>query len=166
MAYKELGYSPHCQLVLGWNLNFLHGIKAGCPRVKAQRPHVLHVTQNVLSILIRSWATPPIANWFWGGISTSFKLYPEGYQDRVASRGLMVGWAPQQKVLAHPSIACFLSHCGWNSTIEGLTNGVPLLGDENFKARASKLKELAMTSVKERGQSNKAFKNFIEWIKS
>ncbi|VVA29698.1 PREDICTED: UDP-glycosyltransferase 83A1 [Prunus dulcis] len=139
-------------------------------------------------------------------------LYPEGYQDRVASRGLMVGWAPQQKVLAHPSIACFLSHCGWNSTIEGLTNGVPflcwpyfadqflnesyisdvwkvglkfnknengiitqgeiknkleqLLGDENFKARASKLKELAITSVKEGGQSNKTFKNFIEWIKS
>lgn len=53
--------------------------------------------------------------------------YPEGFQDRVATRGQMVGWAPQQKVLTHPSIACFLSHCGWNSTMEGVSNGVPFL---------------------------------------
>ncbi|PRQ53398.1 putative hexosyltransferase [Rosa chinensis] len=39
----------------------------------------------------------------------------------------MVGWAPQQKVLVHPSIACFLSHCGRNSILEGLSNGVSFL---------------------------------------
>lgn len=38
--------------------------------------------------------------------------YPEGFPARVAGRGKMVSWAPQQKVLAHPSIACFMSHCG------------------------------------------------------
>ncbi|XP_041002788.1 UDP-glycosyltransferase 83A1-like [Juglans microcarpa x Juglans regia] len=53
--------------------------------------------------------------------------YPVGFLDRVASRGRMVGWAPQQKVLSHPSIACFLSHCGWNSTIESVCNGIPFL---------------------------------------
>ncbi|KAL5739189.1 hypothetical protein ACOSQ2_028369 [Xanthoceras sorbifolium] len=53
--------------------------------------------------------------------------YPEGFEDRVATRGRMVGWAPQQKVLSHPSIACFVSHCGWNSTMEGVSNGLPFL---------------------------------------
>ncbi|KAA8547920.1 hypothetical protein F0562_004349 [Nyssa sinensis] len=53
--------------------------------------------------------------------------YPIGFKDRVATHGCMVGWAPQQKVLGHPSIACFLSHCGWNSTMEGVSNGIPFL---------------------------------------
>ncbi|XP_031282880.1 UDP-glycosyltransferase 83A1-like isoform X2 [Pistacia vera] len=55
------------------------------------------------------------------------EAYPEGFQDRVANRGKMVGWAPQQKVLSHPSIAFFFSHCGWNSTMEGASNGLPFL---------------------------------------
>ncbi|KAK9116495.1 hypothetical protein Sjap_015442 [Stephania japonica] len=53
--------------------------------------------------------------------------YPVGFIERVASRGRMVSWAPQKDVLAHPSIACFLTHCGWNSTLEGLSMGVPFL---------------------------------------
>ncbi|KAL9427179.1 hypothetical protein AB3S75_033882 [Citrus x aurantiifolia] len=52
---------------------------------------------------------------------------PDGFQERVATRGKIIGWAPQQKVLSHPSIACFLSHCGWNSAMEGVSNGVPFL---------------------------------------
>ncbi|KAI3452224.1 hypothetical protein Pfo_008889 [Paulownia fortunei] len=55
------------------------------------------------------------------------EAYPKGFKDRVHNRGRMVGWAPQQQVLSHPSVACFISHCGWNSTIEGIGNGVPFL---------------------------------------
>ncbi|KAK3181047.1 hypothetical protein Dsin_000093 [Dipteronia sinensis] len=53
--------------------------------------------------------------------------YPDGFEERVGSRGLMTSWSPQKKVLEHPSIACFLSHCGWNSVLEALSNGIPLL---------------------------------------
>ncbi|KAI3503262.1 hypothetical protein L1887_31701 [Cichorium endivia] len=54
-------------------------------------------------------------------------IFPDGYLERVGSRGKIVSWAPQQKVLAHPSVACFLSHCGWNSTLEGVNNGLPFM---------------------------------------
>ncbi|XVF11823.1 hypothetical protein REPUB_Repub08aG0060400 [Reevesia pubescens] len=53
--------------------------------------------------------------------------FPEGYIKRIADRGKIVEWAPQEKVLAHPSSACFVSHCGWNSTLEGLSMGIPFL---------------------------------------
>ncbi|KAL0459268.1 UNVERIFIED_CONTAM: UDP-glycosyltransferase 92A1 [Sesamum latifolium] len=44
-------------------------------------------------------------------------------------RGLIISrWAPQVEILAHNSVAAFMSHCGWNSVLESLKNGVPLIG--------------------------------------
>ncbi|CAN0896085.1 UDP-glycosyltransferase 83A1 [Linum grandiflorum] len=53
--------------------------------------------------------------------------FPDGFLKRVGDRGKIVEWANQEKVLSHSSIACFLSHCGWNSTLDGLVAGVPFL---------------------------------------
>ncbi|KAK1412863.1 hypothetical protein QVD17_34433 [Tagetes erecta] len=54
---------------------------------------------------------------------------PFGFVDRVKKQGLVVyGWAPQLEILCHRSIGAFLSHCGWNSVFESLSQGVPLIG--------------------------------------
>ncbi|KAF7133081.1 hypothetical protein RHSIM_Rhsim09G0078400 [Rhododendron simsii] len=56
---------------------------------------------------------------------------PKGFEDRVSDgkQGLLVRkWAPQSDILRHKSTAVFLSHCGWNSVMEGLSQGVPIIG--------------------------------------
>ncbi|XP_059069698.1 anthocyanidin 3-O-glucosyltransferase 7-like [Cryptomeria japonica] len=54
-------------------------------------------------------------------------VLPAGFLDRVKDRGCIVSWAPQLRVLSHPSIACFVTHCGWNSVQESITMGVPMI---------------------------------------
>ncbi|KAM7461630.1 hypothetical protein LguiA_029751 [Lonicera macranthoides] len=55
-------------------------------------------------------------------------LMKENFEERIKGRALLVkGWAPQALILSHPSIKGFLTHCGWNSTIEGICFGVPMI---------------------------------------
>ncbi|KAG8055521.1 hypothetical protein GUJ93_ZPchr0001g31971 [Zizania palustris] len=55
-------------------------------------------------------------------------LLPEGFLDRTRGRGLVVpSWAPQVEVLRHPATGAFVTHCGWNSTLEAITAGLPMV---------------------------------------
>ncbi|CAK8540709.1 unnamed protein product [Lathyrus sativus] len=59
--------------------------------------------------------------------SNDDKVNYEYPNDFHGSKGKIVGWARQRKILNHSAIACFISHCGWNSTMEGVHGGVPFL---------------------------------------
>ncbi|KDP46511.1 hypothetical protein JCGZ_08483 [Jatropha curcas] len=73
-----------------------------------------------------SMRVPPIQN-----EESKFKnpeeMLPEGFLERVRGRGKVCGWVPQVEVLAHKAIGAFVSHCGWNSILESLWYGMPIL---------------------------------------
>ncbi|KAG8372604.1 hypothetical protein BUALT_Bualt12G0084000 [Buddleja alternifolia] len=58
----------------------------------------------------------------------NYGAIPSGFEDRVAGRGLVIkGWAPQVQILNHRAVCAFLTHCGWNSTLESIMAGIPML---------------------------------------
>ncbi|XP_022753812.1 UDP-glucose iridoid glucosyltransferase-like [Durio zibethinus] len=94
---------------------------------------------------------------------------PNGLQESVGERGYISKWVPQKEVLAHAAVGGFWSHCGWNSTIESICEGVPMLckpffGDQflnsNYICQVWKI-GLKLQDTFERGNIEAAIKRLM-----
>ncbi|XVF78675.1 hypothetical protein PTKIN_Ptkin14bG0154600 [Pterospermum kingtungense] len=97
---------------------------------------------------------PPI------GCDTVEEALPEGFQERVQGRGLVHGgWVPQGLILTHPSVGCFVNHCGYGTMWESLLSDcqivlIPDLPDQILHTRLM-VEEFQVAVEVERGQNRK-----------
>ncbi|XP_050257959.1 mogroside IE synthase-like isoform X5 [Quercus robur] len=63
----------------------------------------------------------------WVVRETEQEKLPPNFLQETSEKGLVVTWCPQLEVLAHKAVGCFMTHCGWNSTLEALSLGVPMV---------------------------------------
>ncbi|THU60491.1 hypothetical protein C4D60_Mb07t13320 [Musa balbisiana] len=80
------------------------------------------------------------AAFLWSLRDEVMGLLPPGFSERTKGRGLVVSWAPQLDILRHAAVGAIVMHCGWNSVVEAITAGVPMVcrpffGDQRLNAR-------------------------------
>ncbi|KAH7544090.1 hypothetical protein ACOSP7_030921 [Xanthoceras sorbifolium] len=97
------------------------------------------------------------------GASTVEEAFPDGFEERIKGRGVVWGgWVQQVLILDHPSVGCFVNHCGFGSLWESLMNNcqivlVPHLADQilNTRLMAGDLKVAVEVEREENGWFSK-----------
>ncbi|MED6220252.1 hypothetical protein PIB30_043151 [Stylosanthes scabra] len=88
------------------------------------------------------------------------KIPSASFLEETKEQGMVVPWCPQTKVLAHDSVACFLTHCGWNSMLEAITVGVPMIAYPQWTdqpTNAKLISEVFGTGIRLRQDDGKEF---------
>ncbi|KAL7161098.1 hypothetical protein ACSBR2_041699 [Camellia fascicularis] len=63
-----------------------------------------------------------------GHVAGDDGIIPNGFEDHVGDRGFIIeGWAPQVEILRHRAVSAFVTHCSWNSVLEGISARVLML---------------------------------------
>ncbi|KAF5951096.1 hypothetical protein HYC85_013089 [Camellia sinensis] len=65
------------------------------------------------------------------------------YMEELEQQGMIVPWCSQLEVLSHSSLGCFVTHCGWNSMLESLPSGVPVVAVPRWSDQGTNAKMMA-----------------------
>ena len=79
----------------------------------------------------------------WVVRETEQNKLPSNFIEETSEKGLVVSWCPQLDVLAHKAMGCFMTHCGWNSTLEALSLGVPMIAMPHWTDQPTNAKFVA-----------------------
>ncbi|KAI4300364.1 hypothetical protein L6164_033752 [Bauhinia variegata] len=92
------------------NLTPLQFIELGLALEASKRPFIWVIREKNRSEELEKW------------------IKEEGFEERMKGQGIVIrGWAPQVLILSHSAIGGFITHCGWNSTLEAICAGVPMI---------------------------------------
>ncbi|CAN6203486.1 unnamed protein product [Urochloa humidicola] len=96
--------------------------------------------------------------------------FPNGFEAAVQDRGKLIQWAPQEVVLAHCAVGGFWTHNGWNSTLESICEGVPMICRPQFADQMMNTRYVEqawgvgfeLEGVLERGKIDKAIRKLMK----